>query len=69
MEELTEDQFHTVWTMAAKQEGYNKKFFQELLQKLKNKKFIVKETGKYMCSEHGSVRYNCEKCGCPKCNP
>ncbi len=27
-----------------------------------------KEEGKFLCSEHGNTFYDCEKCGCPKCN-
>lgn len=24
--------------------------------------------GKFLCSEHSNTFYDCEKCGCPKCN-
>ena len=40
-ETLTESQFHTVWTEAAFQEGYNKKLFQSVFNSLKLKHKIV----------------------------
>ena len=40
-ETLTESQFHTVWTEAAFQEGYNKKLFQNVLDSLKQKNKII----------------------------
>lgn len=40
MNQLSEHQFHTVWTVAASQPGYDKKFFTKLLEKLKEKDLI-----------------------------
>jgi hypothetical protein len=34
MDELTESQFHTVWTEAVGVEGYDKRMFQNLFQKM-----------------------------------
>jgi hypothetical protein len=28
----------------------------------------VHKEGKFLCSEHSNTFYDCEKCGCPKCN-
>jgi hypothetical protein len=40
MRKLTEGQFHTVWTEAVGNEGYDKKLFQNVLQALKDKGLI-----------------------------
>ncbi len=34
MDKLTEHQFHTVWTTAVGEKGYDKRFFQALFEKL-----------------------------------
>jgi hypothetical protein len=40
LDKLTESQFHTVWTTAVGEEGYDKSFFRKLLEKLFEKKLI-----------------------------
>ena len=40
LEPLTESQFHTVWTTAVGEDGYDKSFFRKLFELLSSKKLI-----------------------------
>lgn len=46
MNKLTENQFHTVWTIATDMEGYDKSFFQKLFAKLQEDVLIIPEHSK-----------------------
>ncbi len=46
MDELTESQFHTVWTEAVGVEGYDKRMFQNLFQKMVENGTVIENGNK-----------------------
>ena len=68
MPELSEAQFHTVWTEAVGLEGYNKRLFQEVYNNLLKKGKITNPSpARAVCQDCQSVYQSNNRC--PECFP
>jgi methionyl-tRNA synthetase len=68
MPELSEAQFHTVWTEAVGLEGYNKRLFQEVYNNLLKKGKITNPSpARAVCQDCQSVYKSNNRC--PECFP